>query len=140
MVLYVHERLQRWAAWSAMRLEGSARFAVGFKYKEWVPQATAVGSISPDLDEQALQTEMGVSWLRQTNRRCGAVICTHYRDRPDWSAAMQATLLHVCVRTLYRDIDKAHTLLLGYFVDADAGVVPQVRDLSVVRSREDSDG
>ena len=53
MVPHIHDRLLQWDEWSFVNLDsGSANFASQFRYKEWLPSATAIGGSVPQMDER----------------------------------------------------------------------------------------
>jgi hypothetical protein len=125
VIEYIDNRLQEWATWSVMRLEGCYGIAgIQFAYDEPMP-GVGRGYTMPS-NVRCLMTEEAVAWLRQRYRGQGEAVIVHYRAHPAWSAAMQAEVLGVSVRTLWRRLEAAHEELVWYFLGREFGPAPQV--------------
>ena len=128
MIPYIDTRLQEWAEWSRMRLDGF--YGIGasqFFYDEPMPGGT--GYVRLPSNDRCLQTEEGVAWLGMENRLARDCVVVRYRAHPGWSQPMQAQLVRVSERTFRRRIELAHALLLAYFIDRAFGLVPQTEEL-----------
>lgn len=133
MIPYIQTRLLEWAEWSAMRVDGFYGIGGGgFAYDEPMPSSQR-GYIKGAASERCMETEEGVAWLRLESWQLGDCIVVHYRDHPSWSAAMQAELLRIGLRTYWRRLETGHGLLLGYFLDRACGLMPQTEELRLAR-------
>ncbi len=127
MIQHIDHLCREWAAWCAQRVDGW-RSTGQFRYVEWSPRATNGEGATP-IHARALLTDSGIAWLRTQNRRSYDVTTLYYRDRPDLSVAMMATMLGCSTRGLYRRLDASHQSLLEYLIDRECGIVPQTEEL-----------
>lgn len=135
MIAYVNGRMQEWAEWSYMRMDGFYGIGGGgFYYDEPMPTRER-GYLKLPSSERCLETELAVAWLRVLERpRLGELVVLHYRDHPSWSAAIRADFLSINLRTYWRRMETAHAMLLCYFFDRAYGLVPpQVEALRLER-------
>ena len=121
MLTYIDAQLRMWAEWSAMKADGQV-WVSQFRYREYTPSAPNARGRQPVVNEECLAVERAVAHLGLQRRELFDVVCSHYRDRPEWSAAMRAVWLRVSQRTYWRRLESAHVLLLGLLVDDAAGV------------------
>jgi hypothetical protein len=132
---YVVGRLQRWSTWSWRRLDGGGYRVAQFHYCEPTEFGRVPGAVVP-VETECVETDQSLGWLRLARPRWADTIAIMYRDRPNYSAEQVATLMHVGVRTLFRDLDASYSLLLGYFVSRAAGEpLPQLAELRATTRR-----
>lgn len=125
MIVYCDARLREWGEWSWCR-NGGAVPTSGYLDE---PRIAPYASLSTPDNLRCLESEAGVGWLLKHSRRLGDAVCICYRDHVDWSTQMQAEFLHVSRMSLWRYIDRAHQVLLEYWVDRACGLVPQTERL-----------
>jgi hypothetical protein len=140
VIPYIQARLIDWAEWSRMRSDGFYGIGggKGFAYKEPMPVLDR-GYYKRFSSERCLETEEGVSWLGLDEYRVQVCILTHYRDHPEWSAAIQADFLRMSLRTYWRRLETGHALLLGYFLDRAVGLMPQTEQLRLDKLKRATD-
>lgn len=139
MIPYIANRLQEWAEWSRMRMDGYYGMGGGgFAYDEPMPTQDR-GMFKMHSSLRCIETEEGVAWLRLENVRIGDCVICHYRDRATWSAQLQADFLGLNLRTYWRRLETAHGLLLGYFLDRAVGLLPQTEGLRLDQRKRRSE-
>lgn len=138
MINLVERRLQDWARWSVMRIDGHYGFGGSqFGYDEPLPGGSR-GYVAMPSNALCLLTEEGVAWLRHRNRGMGEAVIVHYRQHPGWAAAMQAQLLGTSVRTFWRRLEAAHEDLLWWYLMRQFGPAPQIEGLRIQRRAHES--
>lgn len=116
MIQYIHDRLGKWGEWSMARADGGACYmAAQLRYEERVGGAGGFEAASVILaNTPALEMEMGVARLRQSEPMFGDLVIDFYRDKAGAKAESIAELHRVSVRTLWYRIDKSHAWLLDW--------------------------
>jgi hypothetical protein len=127
---YVETRLEEWAAWSVMRMDGF--YGIGgsqFSYDEPLPGHER-GYFTVPANARCMETEEAVAWLRMERCRAADCIRLHYRDHPGWSALVKAEFMGFNTpRTFWREVNRGHGLLLTYFIDRALGIFPQLEEI-----------
>jgi hypothetical protein len=113
----VNVRLQEWGRWSTARVDGGTGFFRQYNYSEKLPSAWHGSDFTPAANLRCLATEAGVGMLLKEHHRLGLAVTSYYRDHVDWGVAAQAAALGYCRGSLYRDIDRAHLVLLEFWDD-----------------------
>lgn len=138
MIPYIEQRLREWAEWSWLRIDGY--YGIGGQQFDYDEHLTSSGiglfKAGSPTDLRAMESEQGVAWLATERYRLGVIVVQVYRDHPNWSTMLHAEMLHVSRMSLWRHIDDAHALLLGYWLDRALGLCPQTEDLRLTRRQQ----